>query len=220
MRYGVVLAIVCAVLAAPADAFALTRADRAAINRTLDAFVPSAIGRRDVAASYDLATPALRQGMTRAEWAKGDLPVYPFPVRGTRFHGWTIGTASRNTVELDLLVQSPPRSHQGATAYTIDLKRVGRRWLVDQVVPTATFAAPGNEARVKGPMDYTAGSGGSDAGESRLGAVWIAVPIAVVAAAIAAAAGFFAYSWRRDRRLARAYSRPLESGRAAAPPAE
>jgi len=206
MRIGVAFVAVLA-FAFPANAFALTRADRAAIDRTLDAFIPTAVARKHVAASYGLTTPSLRQGMTRAEWAKGDIPVYPFPVRGTRFHNWTLDSATANYVELDLLVQSPRRSNQGAAALTVDLQRVGNRWLVDQIVPTATFAPPSKEPRVKGPNDYTAPGASNDAGESPLGAVWAVIPILFVGGIVLVPAAFFFYSWQRDRRLARAYAR-------------
>ena len=60
MRIGVAFVAVLA-FAFPANAFALTRADRAAIDRTLDAFIPTAVARKHVAASYGLTTPSLRQ---------------------------------------------------------------------------------------------------------------------------------------------------------------
>jgi hypothetical protein len=209
MRFFVALATALAAAVLPASAYALTRADRAAINRTLDRFITTAVARKNVGASYTLATAHLRQGMTRAEWAKGDIPVYPFPVRGTRFHDWTLDTASANSVELDVLVQSPRRSRQGAVALTIDLKRMRGRWLVDQIVPTATFAPPSKEPRVRGPNDYAAPSAGAsnDAGDSRLGSTWALIPILLVAGIVLVPAGFFLYGWQRDRRLARAYSR-------------
>src|SRR5436190_21617859 len=43
----------------------LTRADRRTIDKMLDVFVPTAVARHDVAASYDLASSELRAGMSR-----------------------------------------------------------------------------------------------------------------------------------------------------------
>ena len=68
----------------------LSPADRAAINATLDVFVNHAVKRKDVAKSYDVVTPELRGGMTRAQWSRGEIPVYPYPAAGRRFHEWTI----------------------------------------------------------------------------------------------------------------------------------
>ena len=92
MRILLSATIVALVLAVPAQA-RLAPADRAAINRTLDAFVATAVRRHDVAASFDLVTPQERGGMTRAAWAKGDIPVYPYPARGASWHGWTLDYA-------------------------------------------------------------------------------------------------------------------------------
>jgi hypothetical protein len=106
-----VSAIVAAlVLAAPAQA-KLTKADRAAINRTLDTFVATAVRRHDVGKSYDLVTSQLRGGMTRAEWAKGDIPVYPYPARGTNWDDWYLDYALKNEVAFELVLQ-PERGHK------------------------------------------------------------------------------------------------------------
>src|SRR5436853_5286807 len=84
------------VFAAPAHAAParLTAADRAAIDRTLDVFVPAAIARRHPERAFAVVTPKLRQATTRAQWARGNLPVSPYPAVGKRFHGWTIDLAS------------------------------------------------------------------------------------------------------------------------------
>src|SRR5215218_10553689 len=90
---AIVMASVAALAAAgPAAAKEprVSPADRAAINATLDVFVNHAVKRKDVAKSYDVVTPALRGGMTRAQWTKGSIPVYPYPAAGRRFHKWTI----------------------------------------------------------------------------------------------------------------------------------
>src|SRR5207248_1023322 len=83
------------VAAAPADAARLTKADRAAIDRTLDVFVPAAIARHHPMRAYAVVTPQLRRQAPRAQWAKGNLPVSPYPAVGKRFHGWTIDALER-----------------------------------------------------------------------------------------------------------------------------
>src|SRR5919198_6671942 len=59
----------------------LTAADRRGIDHALDVFLRSAVERRDVARSYDVVTPALRGGKTRAQWTANHLPVMPYQAR-------------------------------------------------------------------------------------------------------------------------------------------
>src|SRR5437764_14056820 len=95
------LAIVA--LAAPAQAAGprLTAADRSSIDRTLDVFVPAAIARRHPERAFSVVTPHLRQNTKRAEWARGNLPVTPYPAVGKRFHAWTIDGLSRTSVMIE-----------------------------------------------------------------------------------------------------------------------
>jgi hypothetical protein len=85
MRILFVAVLVGLAAAAPAGATSLSHGDRTAINRMLDAFVASAVKRENAGASYDLVTSQLSGGTTRAAWAKGDLPVYPYPACGTSY---------------------------------------------------------------------------------------------------------------------------------------
>jgi hypothetical protein len=198
MRRSLVVAVAAAlVLAAPASA-RLTKADRAAIDRTFDAFVPSAVERRDPAASYDLVTAQFRGGATRAQWASGNIPVFPYQARGRTFHGWSIDYIQGNEVAFELMLQ--PRNPRGdAIAFDGSLKKVHGRWLIDSFNPSATFAGGGG-AKVVGPTDFTAQrSPGGDAGDSRLSAVWFIVPGVVFALILMVPIGFLAASWRRGR---------------------
>src|SRR5690242_4386911 len=176
MRFLVLAAIAALVLAAPAQA-KLAPADRVAINRTLDAFVATAVRRHDVAKSYDLMTPQERGGMTRAQWAKGDIPVYPYPARGTSWHGWVLDYALKNEVAFELVLE-PQRGHKlDPISFSASVKRIHGRWLVDSFYPAATFMS--SQHRVIGPRDFAAPAMVSAAGDSRLGAVWILVPASV-----------------------------------------
>jgi hypothetical protein len=47
-------------------------------DKTIKLFIATAVARVHVERSYDLVTPAFRQGMTRRQWATGDIPVVPY----------------------------------------------------------------------------------------------------------------------------------------------
>src|SRR5436190_7121100 len=138
MRFALSALIAALVLAAPAQA-ALAPVDRRAINRVVDEFVATAVRGHDVAKSYDLVTPQERGDMTRAEWAKGDIPVYPYPARGTSWHDWILDYALKNEVAFELVLQ-PQRGHKlDPISFSASVERINGRWLVDSFYPAAMF---------------------------------------------------------------------------------
>jgi hypothetical protein len=134
-------------------------ADRAAIDRTLDVFVPAAIGRRDSLRAWPLATKAMRLGSDKGEWSRGFLPVTPFPVIGTSFHDWTVDRATRDRADIVLLVHLKKGSPLSAVSFNIAMHEVRGRWLVDSAVPAATFAAAGSESKILAQPDFAPGGG-------------------------------------------------------------
>lgn len=196
MRYVLTAVVAALVLAAPAQA-RLAPADRAAINRTLDAFVATAVRRHDVAESYGLVTPQERGGMTRAQWAKGDIPVYPYPARGTSWHGWVLDYALPKEVAFELVLQPVKSRKLDPISFSASVKKIHGHWLVDSFYPAATFLS--SQHRVIGPRDFAAPTLISEAGKSRLGAIWILVPASVGFLAVAALIGFLGLNVVRNR---------------------
>jgi hypothetical protein len=117
----------------------VTPARRAEVNVLFDAFVPAAVERRDPSAAYDLVTPAFRGGVDRSVWDHGDLPVYPYEPHGKVFHGWTVDTSYRTSMSVQLFLQ-PRDPKDGPVAYSVDLKRLRGRWLIDSFYPRAAYA--------------------------------------------------------------------------------
>lgn len=149
MRFAlgvVVVAAVTAALAASASAAPkLPADDRAAIDRTLDVFVPAAIGRVHSERAWPVTTAAMHRGGTLADWRQGLLPVQPFPVIGTTFHGWTLDRAGRDRADVVLLIHLRKGNdlNLGAVSFDLTMRKLHRRWLVDAAVVAATFADHG-----------------------------------------------------------------------------
>src|SRR5437867_1863038 len=91
----------------------LTPADRRAINRTLDQFMPAALRRKDAAVVWSLAGPELKSGSTLAGWRKGDTPVPYYPPRETTFHDWQTIEVGRRFAVLNLLLHPRPPTTLG-----------------------------------------------------------------------------------------------------------
>jgi hypothetical protein len=176
-------------------------AERREIAKVVNGFVVGAVKRQNLSSAYDLVTLALRGGMSRAEWARGTIPVYPYPASGARFPGWTVLYSYRDRVGLELMLRSGARKAPRALSGNLELKRIGGRWLVNSFVPAAVYSAH----RIVGTHDFVAGAPSAQATHGRLGAVWLAVPIALVSLFVLVPGGLFLRGWLRSRRIARAY---------------
>jgi hypothetical protein len=197
-------------LAPPAQAASarLTPADRAGIDRTLDVFVPSAIARKHPERAFSVVTPHLRQDTKRAQWAKGNLPVSPYPAVGRRFHGWSIDMTSRNYVMIDTQLRPPARSKLEMTNWTIELRKIRGRWLVDSAVPTAFFPREGSgSGNMHASNDLLPQPNLTKERHGRIGPIWFLVPAAIGLLLVGLPLGLWIASWRRNARAYRAYAR-------------
>jgi hypothetical protein len=119
-----------------------TPAQRAAAERTLSVFVRSAFIRRNLAASWPLATPHMKNGTTHSEWLAGDLPVVPYPADAFRSSGATIKYQYKGVLGYDVLVlptQDKVGRDAGQQVYACELHDVHGSWLVDFCYPRKTL---------------------------------------------------------------------------------
>jgi hypothetical protein len=137
-----------------------TAPERAAVHRLLRRFVATAVARRDVASSWPLAGPALRRGISREEWAKGDIPVVPYPVSRHGQGAWSaVQYSYRDEVGLEALLF--PRRCSGYSIATVDATVVrgrDRRWRVNYWMITK-FHGPGTTAPADSPSALGEGPG-------------------------------------------------------------
>jgi hypothetical protein len=154
---------------------ALPAADRRAVLRTVDRFVDYAVARHDLAAAYDLTSPALRGSMSRKQWSRGDTPVPSYPVYR---HGARITDTYRNDVSVQLFLKAKRRSVAPLGA-DMELKAVGkgprRRWRVAYYLPRETLATAPLEAPKAAAEPKDPGLG------PHLSKVWFIVPLAILA---------------------------------------
>ena len=186
----------------------LTAASRAQINALLDRFVPAAVARRDPGAAYDLVTPLLRAGTTRAQWRAGTFPAPTYDPSGTTFHGWrpVYSFADVASIELDL---QPGPTESGPAAFIIDLRRIDSRWLVDGMYERAAYAGSGSRsttATTATTATKTRVIGGS---KGRLGVIWLLVPVGLLSLVVIVPAIVFLSGWIADRRVRRKYRHEL-----------
>lgn len=194
------------VVPAQAAAPKVAPADRAAIDRVLDRFIPDAVFRQNPLAARAFASPELLAGTTKAQWAKGAIPVYPFDGRMTSFSGWIPTYVDGSRVAFTVLVHAK-KAHAKVrqVLYNVVMHKVGARWLVQSIYPAVVFSGNG----ITSNKDYAPGTSNTD--NRQLGSVWIAIPAAVIGAVLGIPLVVFAFLFirRRKARAARAALPPL-----------
>jgi hypothetical protein len=207
-RVGVscLVALACAAPAAATEV-RIPPAQKRAVDRVLTRFVNTAVKRRNIAASYDLVTANLRGGTSRAAWAKGNIPVYPYPARGVSFGDYYVDFASRKDVGLELTLQPRAGAKADPTNFSVELLKVRGRWLVDSFYPVAIFET--KKHLVSGPRDFAAPASRTPPPGNSLNWIWWLAPGAVIGLIVGFPIAFFLIKWRRDVRAYRAYSQRL-----------
>jgi hypothetical protein len=197
---------------AAAPAIRVTAAVRREVGQTVQAFVHTAVIRRDLDRAWPLASPTMRQGLTRREWERGDIPVQPFPAAALAGADWRLRYRYARTLGIDVMVQPKEGSGAPVAVYAVELSAPGSgapaRFLVDSWVPQTTLGAA---SEPPAPAETTAGeaqgSGVDVYDEGRLGAEWFLVPAAILLLLLAALGAFGIRSVVRARRIEREYRR-------------
>jgi hypothetical protein len=199
-------AVMALALATPAAAAPrLSQADRQGITRAIDVFVNNAVTRADPAAAFDVVAPEMRPAISRKEWSSGNIPVYPFPAKGST-HPWNILYVTRQEVGLEL--QLMPRAHTkvGPIIFHIYLRPDHGRWLVDSFMPVATLAPlNAKHSKVRSVRDFSPQNAGGvslgGGGPHRLSSIYLLVPFGIIGVALLGLAAWGLTKAIRNRRL-------------------
>jgi len=163
-----------------------------------------------VGAAYGVVTQTLRAGMTRKQWSRGDIGVYPYPATGNRFHAWTIEYRTREEIAIQLELMPPRGSTLGPIIFHVYLQPAHHRWLVDEFMPAATLAPLGKPAVVQAQADFMANPSGQTynrptrgggTGPIRISGAYILVPFAFIGLLLTGLAGWGVTRWILYRRL-------------------
>jgi len=168
------------------------------------AFVNTAVRRRHIEKSYDLATPKLRVGYTRHAWATQDIPVQPYPLN---FAKYQLKGSFTDSVWLQVaLFPNKANRNMPAAVFDLVLKPFGhgkaRRWLVDswapagyQGVPSGPLSGNGGHALANAQVEY----------KSAIGKGWLFVPISAFLLGIALVTMLAVRGWWRNSRALKRY---------------
>jgi hypothetical protein len=107
-------------------------------------FIKTAVARKNLAASYALADPELRQGFSLKQWKTGNIPVVYYPIRNVDLAGFKVDRSYENEVVLQVLLAPEANSDVDPAIFYIGLKRAspGKPWRVYYWVPRYRPAVP------------------------------------------------------------------------------
>ena len=187
----------------------LTRAEQNELGSVARRFVETAVARVHPERAYELIGPTMRGGLTKTEWATGEIPVVPYPVESAQ---WKVEYSDSEGVGLLVLVEPSQASGLRPTVFsmsmvprTVDGKKT---WLVDGWAPkggnpttigassaSPTEALSGADAEVPERLSPQA---------SRL---WLLAPVFLICLVFVVPLVFFI----RERRVSRKMRRYLDS---------
>jgi hypothetical protein len=178
----------------------LSAGERRSVLAAVDRFVDLAVARHDLRAAYDLTTRNFRGPVTRSQWARGDTPVYPYPVLE---HSERIQVAYPGDVMVQLLLTARRRAKLEPLDVDVELKAAGkgasRRWLVDYYLPRETVGTAGDR-RASGPEPKDPGIG------PHLTIAWLLVPAGVFLLIVLVPIGLGVRQWLLGRAAERRYA--------------
>ena len=186
-------------------ALEVTPAIRHQLERMVKLFVETSVGRHHPERSWQLVDASLRQGLTRADWKTGNIPVVPYPVERLAF--WRIDEANVDHVLMELVLTPKPHTGLLSKTFLMDVRPSAgpERWLVTSWTPYGVSQAQ---------MEHDAVARGDRAVPSRdrhLSAAWLLVPLALLLLTIVTPAAVFAVAALQSRRAERLYRMSLPS---------
>ena len=198
----------------------VSAADRRAIDKTLDQFIPAGLSGQAPQTAWRLAGPDLKGGSTLRQWRHGNSSVPHYPARGKTFHNWRTVDSGPDYVDFNLLIHPQPGHGPKGSSEVFSGEMVKRRghWLVNGLYTIAVFARPDKHGRHElGPADFAAGQGAPQSSQgapppsgksAALGTTWLVVVAGVVGLVLLFPLGFGVAAAIRSRRARRRYARP------------
>jgi hypothetical protein len=184
----------------------MTAARERAVTALLDTFVLTAVARHKPLRALPLVTASFRGGVTRNEWARGNLPAMPYHATGKHFP-WTLGYSYPHEISATVLLHPAPREQLGAVAFTAVFKQRGKRWLIDSFIPVASFAPEHQAPNIIAQNDFLPAM--ATQGSAHLDKKWLLIPGAFLLLIVLVPLAVVLVNWRRSRRAWREYDRPL-----------
>jgi hypothetical protein len=180
----------------------LTAGEKRRLLSSISLFVRTSVAREHPERSWPIVDSLLREGLTKREWASGNIPVVPYPAVG--FDLITLQSLVGSTALVEIILVPKANSHLVRKTFEIQLHRQPRPphlWAVSSWVPEGVSQAQIDVNRPPSPKVIAEASH-----PTHLSAMWIWVPLgALLAGVILVPVFVLTRDARRSRRIARRY---------------
>ncbi len=173
----------------------LTPSELREVRRVSVAFIGSAVARQHLDDSYEIVGPEIREGLSRAEWHTGNIPVIPYKVQSI-LH-WTPEYSFENDVAYEVVLLGAPGTLPHSKTFFIELKRFPHSrkptsWFVDSWTPTGI--STDTRAAIKQALAPPPRV------EARLAPAWLLVPAGILGLLVVVPLVIFGRHWYVARR--------------------
>ena len=206
-----------------------TPVEQHAVHNVLKRFISAAVVRNDPRQAWAIAGPTLKEGVSRKEWDKGNIPVVPYPAADRGWGNWSFVEYSQReaqTRHVELEVYLFPKPGSGWSAMSADVEVIRNKngpWLVDYWMPKRFHGPPAvakktkaktqskenvkklrhrHEVKKKAPKTVIA-EPAPDAPKAR--GAWWALPLGLLGLAIILPLSIGGVIWYRNRKAERDY---------------
>jgi hypothetical protein len=110
--------------------------------RVAGEFILTAVARKDLAKSWPLAHPTLREGFTYKEWLTGDIPVQPYPVGKLNEANFKVDYAYPKEAQIELVLIPKKGVKMQPFQFLMGLRLYRHHWTVDLWQPLQGVPIP------------------------------------------------------------------------------
>lgn len=185
---------------------ALTKAERTELVAVAQRFVEAAVARNHPERAYEITGPYLRAGLTKVEWARGEIPVVPYPVDSAR---WKVEYSNAEAVGLLVLVFPTAGAKLKPTVFAMKMvpaKPVGgNHWLVNGWVPKGGGSSIIGDSSSKTPGDALAAMASQEFERvaPKASPLWLMIPVILICLVFVVPVVFLVRERRAERRMRR-----------------
>jgi hypothetical protein len=105
-------------------------------------FILTAVTRKNLAKSWPLTHPDLRQGMTEKQWETGNIPVQYYPASAIDQASFKIDESHANEATLEVALLPKKGANVRPQIFFITLKKHDGQWQVSYWAPRGSPAIP------------------------------------------------------------------------------
>jgi hypothetical protein len=173
-------------------------------------FVLTAVRRNHVEQSWEMVCPEMRQGFTRASWAKGEIPVVPYPAS---FAKWHLAYSYEREIDLQVALYAKPEKKLKPVVFDLTFHPCGEskanRWLVSSFIPTPSASGDFGSSDPNGQSSPIAiGTRDPTLYQHKpASAAWLAIPLGIAVGMLLIAIGIVGVHGYRGKRAYDAYVR-------------